>query len=94
MLSACCRQRQQHRMPPRSFKSSHRNEQHAGLAECMAAICRVERSCAEKHGRRKRTAGTMRRMQAQTKDTTRPYGTKQRSSACCASALDWLPGGV
>jgi hypothetical protein len=33
-------------------------------------------------------------MQAQTKATTRPYGTKQRSSACCASTLAWLPGGV
>ena len=47
-----------------------------------------------------RTAGTMRRMQAQTKATTRPYGTKQRSRACCASALAgppdgvWLPGSL
>ncbi len=37
---------------------------------------------------RVRTAGMMRRMQAQMKETTRPYGTKQRSSACCTSALD------
>ena len=41
-----------------------------------------------------RTAGTMHRMQAQTKATTRPYGTKQRSSACCASTLAWPPAGV